>query len=71
MENGTHLGSAWQDSPEVPSLIKYISSNDVAGFDDMTSLTNDQCRTSESESQSPSNDVSFSSNPMLFWTLRS
>jgi hypothetical protein len=68
MENNIHLVSVRQDSPEVPSLIKHISSNDVPGFDDtkLTSFTNDQCQPSEPESSSPSTDVSFSSNPMLF-----
>ncbi|GMY07348.1 S-type anion channel SLAH2-like [Fagus crenata] len=56
MEDNTHLGSAQQDSTEVPSLIKLISSNEVAGFDEIkrASVMNDQCQTSESESLSPS-----------------
>jgi hypothetical protein len=68
MENDIHLVSVQQDSPEVPSLIKHISSNDVVGFDDtkLTSFRKDQCQPSEPESSSPSTGVSFSSNPMLF-----
>lgn len=61
MEDNTHLGSAQQDSTEVPSLIKLISSNEVAGFDEIkrASVMNDQCQTSESESLSPSTNVSW------------
>ncbi|XP_075650482.1 S-type anion channel SLAH2-like [Castanea sativa] len=55
MEDNTHMGSAQQNSTEVPSLLNYISSNKVAGFDDinMASSTNDQCQTGESGSFSP------------------
>lgn len=60
MENEIHVGIAQQDSPEVPPLIKYISSNEVAGFDDMmlAHLTKDHCQPSESQSLSPSATVS-------------
>ncbi|XP_061351910.1 S-type anion channel SLAH2-like isoform X2 [Gastrolobium bilobum] len=37
MENNLNIEIAEQGSPEVPSLIKYISSNDVAGFDTVDS----------------------------------
>jgi len=33
MENNTNIEIVEQGSPEVPSLIKYISSSEVAGFD--------------------------------------
>ena len=33
MENNINIEIAEQGSPEVPSLIRYISSSDVAGFD--------------------------------------
>ncbi|KAG6656050.1 S-type anion channel SLAH2-like [Carya illinoinensis] len=60
MENEIHLGIAQQDSPEVPSLIKYISSNEVAGFDDikLANFINDHHQPSESQSLSPSAIVS-------------
>lgn len=35
MEKSTNHEIAEQGSPEVPSLIKYISSNEVAGFDNI------------------------------------
>jgi hypothetical protein len=59
MEDNTHQGSAQQDSSEVPSLINYISSNAVAGFDDikLASFRNDQCQTSKTESLGPSTNV--------------
>ncbi|KAK9292395.1 hypothetical protein L1049_020362 [Liquidambar formosana] len=41
MENSEYQGSAKQDSPEVlPSLIKYISANEVAGFDSIEDYSN-------------------------------
>jgi len=33
MENNINIEIVEQESPEVPSLIKYISSSEVAGFD--------------------------------------
>ncbi|KAB1204939.1 S-type anion channel SLAH3 [Morella rubra] len=43
-----------QDSPEIPSLIKYISTNEVIGFDDvkLAGFPTDQCQPSESQSPS-------------------
>lgn len=35
MENSKNLDSGNQNSPELPSLIKYISSNEVVGFDNV------------------------------------
>lgn len=46
MENSINIEIAEQGSPEVPSLIKYISSSEVAGFD-----------TSDSQFPSPSAKV--------------
>ena len=61
MEDNTHMGSAQQNSTEVPSLLNYISSNKLAGFDDIniSSSTNDQCQTGEYESFSPTSNVRF------------
>lgn len=58
MEKDIELGSTGQASPEVPSLIQFISSNEVSGFDDLkcTSLTADQIEPTESESLSSSSD---------------
>ncbi|KAG2700575.1 hypothetical protein I3760_06G005100 [Carya illinoinensis] len=54
MENDIHHGSAQENSSEVPSLIKYISSNEVAGFDDASSATSINDHSTESQSLSPS-----------------
>ncbi|KAK4283004.1 hypothetical protein QN277_000009 [Acacia crassicarpa] len=43
MENCTSHEISEQGSPEVPSLIKYISSNEVAGFDSIEKATELQC----------------------------
>lgn len=39
MENTTRNEISENGSPEVPSLIKYISSNEVAGFDSIEKAT--------------------------------
>ncbi|XP_041015482.1 S-type anion channel SLAH2-like [Juglans microcarpa x Juglans regia] len=56
MEFDIHQGSAQENSSEIPSLIKYISSNEVAGFDDASSasLININDQSTESQSLSPS-----------------
>lgn len=53
-----------QDSPEIPSLIKYISTNEMVGFDDvkLAGFPTEQCQPSESQSPSLLANVSSSSN---------
>ncbi|KAJ7969858.1 S-type anion channel [Quillaja saponaria] len=51
MENNMSLGPAGEDSSEIPSLLKYISSNGVAGFDNIekTRFLNDEYQPSDFE----------------------
>lgn len=57
MDENEHVGSTGKESPEVlPSLIKHISSNKVAGFDSVEGNTkiNDQSQATYSQISNPS-----------------
>lgn len=61
MDENEHVGSTGKESPEVlPSLIKHISSNKVAGFDSVEGNTkiNDQSQATYSQISNPSATVS-------------
>ncbi|PQP96241.1 S-type anion channel SLAH3-like [Prunus yedoensis var. nudiflora] len=56
MENSKNLDSVKLNSPELPSLIRYISSNEVAGFDNVEEnrFRNGSCQPSHLQPISPS-----------------
>ncbi|CAB4271385.1 unnamed protein product [Prunus armeniaca] len=56
MENSKNLDSVKLNSPELPSLIRYISSNEVAGFDNVEEnrFLNGSCQPSHLQPISPS-----------------
>lgn len=61
MENNKVVASVTPESPEVPSLIKLISSSEVDGFDKMeeTNFLNNGYRPNRFQPLSPATKVSF------------
>lgn len=69
MENNEIMDSAQAVSPEVPSLIRFISCNEVDGFDKMEEIDflNNGYQPSSSQPLSPTTEVSFT---LLFLPIK-